>query len=288
MEKAEAGMSALKLDQLFGVAGLVCVITGGASGFGLAAARIFAANGARLALIDVNAAALEDARAELAGAGCDVLALVCDVTDRAAIDAAMSGVVDRFGRLDVLFANAGITGGPGFIGLDGMRNPDLQIEQQSNELWERVLSINLMGMVKTIQAAVPHMKKQGCGRIVVTTSCSATRTETFVGAGYVTSKAALSHLVRQLAHELAAYKIAVNAVAPGPAATNIAGGRMKDPAAAAGFAKYIPLGRIAQPEDVAGAVLFLASPAASYITGAEILIDGGAVLGMADSAIGSQ
>lgn len=276
----------LKIADLYSVAGKSVAITGAASGFGLAAARVFAANGAHVFLIDVNGEALEAARREIEELGAQAASVCVDVTDRAALEKAMAQCMERFGAIDVLFANAGITGGPGYIGLDGKRNPATQIENQPNELWERVLSINLMGIVKTIQAAVPHMKAKGAGRIIVTTSCSATRTELFVGSGYVTSKAALAHLVRQLAHELAAFKITVNAVAPGPAATNIAGGRMKDPQAAAGFAHYIPMGRVAQAEDVAGAVLFFASPAASYVTGAEILIDGGAVLGHADTAIG--
>ncbi len=279
---------AYPVSELFAVKGLAVAITGGASGFGLASARGFAANGARLFLIDNNPAALEDAQAELAKQGCEVATCCADVTDRAAMEAAMAQCVSRFGGIDVLFANAGITGGPGYIQLDGTRNPATQIENQSNELWEKVLAINVMGIVKAIQSAVPHMKARGAGRIIVTTSCSATRTEPFVGSGYVTSKAALSHLVRQLAHELSAFQITVNAVAPGPAATNIAGGRMKDPQAAAGFAHYIPMGRIAQAEDVVGAVLFFASPAARYVTGAEILVDGGAVLGAADTAIGAR
>ncbi|MBM3608934.1 MAG: SDR family oxidoreductase [Alphaproteobacteria bacterium] len=279
-------VTGLSLAELYAVKGLSVAITGAASGFGLAAARAFAINGARVLLIDVNSETLETARKEIAALGAETLALRADVTDRAAMEDAMAQCVARFGGIDVLFANAGITGGPGYIGLDGKRNPATQIENQSNELWEKVLAINLMGIVKTIQATVPHMKKRGAGRIIVTTSCSATRTEPFVGSGYVTSKAALSHLVRQLAHELAAHRITVNAVAPGPAATNIAGGRMKDPAAAAGFAHYIPMGRVAQAEDVVGAVLYFASPAASYVTGAEILVDGGAVLGPADTAIG--
>ncbi len=272
----------MKIDQLFGVAGKVAAITGGASGFGLAAARALATNAANVTIIDVNADSLADAARELAGEGLSVATAVADVTDKSAIEAAIAGVVSRNGRLDVLFANAGISGGPGFLKTDGTRNPDTPIEKQSNELWEKVWDINVMGIVKTVQSAVPHMKKQGEGRIVVTSSCSATKTEIFVGSGYVISKAALGHLVRQLAHELAAFNITVNAIAPGPAATNIAGGRMKDPEAAALFSRYIPMHRVAQPQDIVGALLFFASPASAYVTGAEILVDGGAVLGIAD------
>ncbi|MGE3246885.1 MAG: SDR family NAD(P)-dependent oxidoreductase [Beijerinckiaceae bacterium] len=272
----------MKIEHLFAVAGKTAAITGGASGFGLAAGRALAMNGANVTLIDVNPDTLAAAAAQLASDGLTVATAVADVTDRAAIEAAIAGVVERTGRLDILFANAGISGGPGFLQTDGSRNPATQIENQSNEVWEKVWDINVMGIVKTVQAAVPHMKKQGAGRIVITSSCSATKTEIFVGSGYVISKAALGHLVRQLAHELAAFDITVNAISPGPAATNIAGGRMKDPEAAKHFSRYIPMHRVAQAEDIVGALLFFASPASAYVTGAEILVDGGAVLGIAD------
>ncbi|MCC2097753.1 MAG: SDR family oxidoreductase [Hyphomicrobiales bacterium] len=272
----------MKIEELFGVGGKSAVVTGGASGFGFAAGRALAMNGARVTLIDVNADSLAAAQETLSAEGLQVDTAVADVTDKAAIQAAVDEAAARYGGIDILFANAGISGGPGFLQTDGSRNPATQIEHQSNELWEKVWDINVLGIVKTIQSAVPHMKAQGQGRIVVTSSCSATKTEIFVGSGYVISKAALGHLVRQLAHELAAFNITVNAISPGPAATNIAGGRMKEPEAAKLFSRYIPMHRVAQPEDVVGALLFFASPASAYVTGAEILVDGGAVLGIAD------
>ncbi len=275
----------MKIEHLFNVAGKITAITGGASGFGLAMARAMAVNGAYVTLIDVNADNLLAAQGAFACDGLPVSIAVADVTDKSAIRAAINGVIESQGRLDVLFVNAGVTGGPGFLTLDGDRNQATQIEEQSNELWEKVLAINLMGAVKTIQCAVPQMKKQRAGRIIVTSSCSATKTEMFVGAGYVTSKAALAHLIRQLAHELAAFGITVNGIAPGPTATNIGGGRMKDAAAASGFAHYIPMQRIGQAEDVVGAALFFASDASQYVTGAEILVDGGFTLGGPDAAV---
>jgi len=272
----------VKIDQLFDVSGKSAVITGGASGFGRAAGRALSMNGALVTLIDVNADTLAEASQALAGEGLSVETAVADVTDKAAIQSAVDDAAARFGGIDILFANAGISGGPGFLQTDGSRNPDTQIEKQSNEVWAKVWDINVMGIVKTIQSAVPHMKSRGHGRIIVTSSCSATKTEIFVGSGYVISKAALGHLVRQLAQELASFNITVNAISPGPAATNIAGGRMKDPAAAELFSRYIPMHRVAQAQDIVGALLYFASPASSYVTGAEILVDGGAVLGIAD------
>ena len=200
----------MKIDQLFDVSGKSAVITGGASGFGLAAGRALAMNGALVTLIDVNAEALAETGRALADEGLTVETALADVTDKAAIQVAVDDAAARFGGIDILFANAGISGGPGFLQTDGSRNPDTQIEKQSNEVWDKVWDINVMGIVKTIQATVPHMKSRGHGRIIVTSSCSATKTEIFVGSGYVISKAALGHLVRQLAQELASFNITVN------------------------------------------------------------------------------
>jgi NAD(P)-dependent dehydrogenase (short-subunit alcohol dehydrogenase family) len=123
------------------------------------------------------------------------------------------------------------------------------------------------------------MKAQRSGRIVVTTSVASFRAESWVGTPYMPAKAGAAHLVRQAALELARYNITVNAIAPGAFATNIGGGQLKVPAVSMAMGKRIPLGRVAQPEEVKGLALFLASPASAFITGAEIQIDGGSSLG---------
>ena len=138
---------------------------------------------------------------------------------------------------------------------------------------------NYLSNFATIQAAVPHMKASGGGRIIVTSSISTIMAEVFVSPAYVMSKAGMTQMVRQAALELAEYNILVNAMAPSPVATNIAGGRLKDPEAQKIFAKSSPMHRIGQPDDMQGLALFLASPASSYITGVQILIDGGMSLG---------
>lgn len=271
----------MKAQDLFNVEGLVIAITGAASGIGLAYAQVMAANGARVNLIDVNPAALEEAVAGLRAGGCDVQGYVADVTRQETLAKAFDQIVASQGRLDVVFANAGISGGPGFLTGTGERSANL-FEDLSLELWERVIATNATSVFLTIKLVVPIMKRQGGGRIIVTSSNSASKTETLVSAIYTTSKGAVGHLVRQAALELAKYNILVNAIAPGPVVTNIAGGRLKAAEARLPFEKAAPLGRICTPQDVKGAALFLASPAASMITGAQIIIDGGSSLGRAD------
>lgn len=269
----------MDLNTLFAVRGLATVVTGGASGIGYAYAEAMADNGAKVAIIDRDASAIEAAVGFLSRNGAEVVGEVADVTNAERLSVAVERIVSRFGCIDVLFANAGISGGPGFVDTEGSRHPDRAVEAIPLDLWERVLSTNVTSVLKTFQAVVPHMKAQGGGRIIVTSSISATKTELFVGTSYVTSKAALGHFVRQVALELAEYNILVNAIAPGPVATNIAGGRLRSPEGRAPFDKASPQGRIAMPADLQGAAIFLASPASSHMTGAEIRIDGGATLG---------
>ena len=150
-----------------------------------------------------------------------------------------------YGRIDVVFANAGIGGGPGFLGLDGERRPESAFESISEERWHPVVDHHLTSVFWTIQAAVRHMKPNGGGRIIVTTSIAALKTEAVVGAPYMAAKAGAAHLVRQAALELARYNILVNAIAPGPFLTNISGGRLRDPAVRRHHERVTPLKRLA-------------------------------------------
>jgi NAD(P)-dependent dehydrogenase (short-subunit alcohol dehydrogenase family) len=266
---------------LFDVSGLATVVTGGASGIGLAYAEVMTQNGARVTIMDADVKALDQIVERFRSAGQDVRGEVVDVTDRMALERSFEATARHYGRLDVVFANAGIGGGPGFLKLDGERNPDRALENIPSDLWDKVIAVNLTSVFATLQAAARQMKGQG-GRIIVTTSISAMRTEVFVGAPYVAAKAGAAQLVRQAAHELACYDITVNAIAPGPFVTNISGGRLQDPAVRAPFEKFSPMRRLGQPDDIKGLALFLASPAARFITGTQIVIDGGMTLGMAD------
>jgi NAD(P)-dependent dehydrogenase (short-subunit alcohol dehydrogenase family) len=272
----------MKIDDLFKVRGLSVLITGGASGIGLAYAQAMAENGARIMVADINQEALAGAATALTALGAEVAGDTVDVTKRADLDRVVANTVARYGRIDVVFVNAGISGGPGFLSADQTRNPERALEFISDELWTRVVETNLTSVFRTIQAVVPQMKRQGGGRIIVTSSISATKTEIHVGAAYVASKAGVAQFVRQAAIELAKFNILVNAIAPGPVITNIGGGRLKDSDARKPFEKACPMHEVASPDDLKGAAIYLASPASRFVTGAQIVVDGGVTLGEAD------
>jgi NAD(P)-dependent dehydrogenase (short-subunit alcohol dehydrogenase family) len=145
-----------------------------------------------------------------------------------------------------------------------------------------VIDINLNGIFATARAATRHMRPRGFGRIIVTTSLAATKVEPVIGSAYMTAKAGARHLMHSLALELAAYGITANAIAPGFFITNIGGGHAHNPDVQAALAKDIPMHRVGQPDDIKALALFLSSRASEYITGQEIVIDGGWGLGIAD------
>jgi NAD(P)-dependent dehydrogenase (short-subunit alcohol dehydrogenase family) len=264
----------MKAEALFDVRGRVTVVTGAASGLGLAMAEVMAENGAVVAMIDIDAAGLEAATKRLAEAGHAVEPIVLDVGESERLSAAIHGVAEKHGRLDVVFANAGISAGPGFW------LPAGQIDAVDMANWERVLKVNLTSVLVTVKSAAERMKKQRSGRIIVTSSISGSRGERAVGYPYVAAKAAVNNLVRQAALELAPYGVVVNAIAPGPFLTNIAGGRLhREPEIVRMFTSMVPMGRIGKPDELKGLALLLASPASSFITGAVIPIDGGVTAG---------
>ncbi|HEX3688303.1 MAG TPA: SDR family NAD(P)-dependent oxidoreductase [Solirubrobacteraceae bacterium] len=273
-------------SDLFNVTGFGVIVTGGASGLGLAYAEALASAGARVTLIDVDEAALDGHVTRLSGEGLDVRSAVADVTDHAALDRAIDGAAEAYGRLDVAFANAGIDPGVGFVGAwAGAQRPRVDegaLELYTDERWNRVIDINLNGIFATARAAARHMRPRRFGRIIVTTSLAATKVEPAIGAAYMTAKAGARHLMHTIALELAADGITANAIAPGFFITNIGGGHAHHPEVQAAIAKDIPMHRVGQPDDIKGLALFLAAPASEYITGQEIVIDGGWGLGVAD------
>ncbi len=261
-------------------------MTGGASGIGLGYAEALGANGARVTILDVHAQRVANETRRLCEAGLDVRGEVVDVTDHRALDAAIDGAARVYGRLDVVFANAGIDPGVGFVGdwagEQRPRVPEGAIENYTDERWNRVIEINMNGVFATVRAAVRHMKPQKSGRIIITTSLAATRIEPAIGAAYMTAKAGIKNLMRTIAMEVAAYNITVNAIAPGYIVTNIGGGHAHNPVEQKAVAKTIPMHRIGYPEDMYGVALFFSSHASDYVTGQEVIVDGGQDLGIAD------
>jgi len=237
----------------------VALITGAARGIGLAAAKRFLAEGWQVALLDVLG---DEVRATVKALNRDedALAVEADVSDAASVKDAVRQAHQRFGRIDALVNNAGIA----------IFKPMLDV---TLEEWQRVLAVNLTGPFLITQEVAPIMREQGGGAIVNITSISGLRAST-LRVAYGTSKAALAHLTRQQAAELAQHGIRVNAVAPGPVETAMAKA-VHTPAIRADYHDHIPLDRYGLESELANAIFFLCSEQASYITGQELAVDGG-------------
>jgi NAD(P)-dependent dehydrogenase (short-subunit alcohol dehydrogenase family) len=255
------------LSDLFDVEGARVVVTGAASGLGLAMAEVMADGGARVTLADLDEEGLEQVAGRLGG---DVRTARLDVSDSAAVERLFDEVVEEQGGVDVAFANAGIS-------LEaGVTDPQGGLEAFDRAKWDSVLGVNLNGVVFTLKAAARHMKKQGSGRIVVTASTAGFGTDPMVGYSYSATKAAVIIIVRQAALELAKHGVHVNAIAPGPFRTNIGGDAAPIPPEA--WNDIVAIGRMAEPDELKGVALLLASPASSFMTGAVIPVDGGQLL----------
>ena len=260
-------------DELFDVRGVRAIVKGAASGLGFAMAEVLADCGAHVTLADVDADGLESVTTGLGGAA---RPFVADVSDEEQVRALVDDVVAAEGGLDVVFANAGIASVPGF-GVEGGQTLDT-VEPAD---WDRVLGINLSGVLFTMKHAAAVMKRQGSGRIVVTSSAAGLKPEPAVCYGYAASKAAVLNIVRHAALELAPHGVLVNAICPGPfKGTRIGGGVTESPTPELErmWSKTVPLGRMAEPEELKGLVLLLASPASSFMTGGSYVIDGGTLV----------
>jgi len=263
-------------EQIFDVRGLRVAVTGAASGLGFAMAEVLADCGAHVTLADIDAQRLEGVTGSLVERGASARSFVLDVSDESQVEALIGDVVAAEGGIDVVFANAGIAATPGFAVEGGQ-----QIDTVAHEDWDRVLSINLSGVLYTMKHAAAVMRRQGGGRIIVTSSNAGLRPEPVVCYGYSAAKAAIINIVRQAALELAPHGVLVNAICPGPfKGTRIGGGVTLDPEPAQEkmWATTVPLGRMAEPDELKGLVLLLASPASSFMTGAYYLIDGGTLV----------
>ena len=237
----------------------VAVVTGGARGIGLAVAQWFLAHGHRVALWDIDAGTLQQTEQTLNDAE-RVLAVACDVSQPDQVQAATAATVARFGRIDALVNNAGVA----------VFKPILQT---SFEDWQTVLGTNLNGPFLCTQAIAPVMCQTGGGAVVNIASISGLRAST-LRVAYGTSKAALIHLTKQQATELGTVGIRVNCVAPGPVDTEMAK-LVHSVAIRSDYHDVIPLERYGTTDEIANAVGFLCSPAASYINGQLLAVDGG-------------
>jgi NAD(P)-dependent dehydrogenase (short-subunit alcohol dehydrogenase family) len=243
--------------------GRVAAITGGALGIGRATGLIFAAEGALVALGDVEIGAAEAVAREITERGGRAIAIGVDVGDAGQVQAFVDRVVAEFGRLDVMFANAGIAHAAPFL-----THPESQ--------WQRVLRVNLTGVFLCCQAAARQMVTQGGGRIIATASINGFRgVENLVG--YNVAKAGVIELTRTMAVELARHHITVNAIAPAQVDTRLTRTLRGD--ARRRRVERIPMGRFGEPDEVARAALFLASDDASYVTGHTLAVDGGYLAG---------
>jgi NAD(P)-dependent dehydrogenase (short-subunit alcohol dehydrogenase family) len=243
------------------LANKTALITGGNSGIGLATARLFAAEGARVAITGRDRAKLDAAVKQI---GPNAIGIVADATDVAATEKAIAETVAKFGKLDILFANAGIAAGTPL----GATKP---------AAFESIISTNLTGVFFTVQAALPHLNDNASiilnGSVISVLGIPGY-------AAYAASKAGVRAMARVMASELSPRGIRVNVVAPGAIRTPIWGAATATPEAEKEFEKRIalstPLGRIGEPDNVANTVLFLASDEAAHIQGQEIFVDGGA------------
>jgi NAD(P)-dependent dehydrogenase (short-subunit alcohol dehydrogenase family) len=246
-------------------AGKTALVTGAANGMGRSIAQAFLDEGAQVVLFDKDRAALGAAADELGQLG-SVIAVDGDVSARAEIAEALRLCVDRLGSLDVLVAQAGI----------GDLRPFLEID---DDAWERMMAVNLNGVFYAVQESARVFAESGRrGSIVVTSSTNAFFPERHT-VHYSTSKGAVVAFVRACALDLAELGIRINAISPGIIRTPLAAPIVDDPAASADYLGKVPLGRFGEPEEIARLVLFLASDEASYITGENIVIDGGVTVG---------
>ena len=241
----------------------VALVTGAASGIGAATARAFAADGARVAVLDVQAEAGEAVAASIRETGRDAVFIFCDVADAASVEAAIAQTVSHFGRLDMAYNNAGIEGLPAAIDACTLEN------------FDRTIAINLRGVFLCLKYEMAHMLKSGGGTIV---NCASVAGLTGIAAmpAYVAAKHGVVGLTRTAALDGAAHNIRVNAVCPGaiqtPMIDRFTGG---DEKARANLQQSHPIGRIGRPEEVAEAVIWLCSDRASFTTGQALAVDGG-------------
>jgi 3-oxoacyl-[acyl-carrier protein] reductase len=246
-----------------GLRGLVALVTGAAGGIGRETALLLAEEGAAVAVADVRVEGAEETAADVRRRGAPALALPLDVTDEASVGAAVRAAGESLGPLEVLVNSAGIYR----VGA---------LDEVTPEAWDATLAVNLRGTFLVCRAVLPGMLARGRGSVVNLSSISGRTKATLAAPSYVASKAGVIGLTMSLAAQGAARGVRVNAVAPGPADTEMI--RTLDPEMQARLLQTLPMGRLASAREVAQAIVFLASPCASYITGETLNVNGGAFM----------
>jgi 3-oxoacyl-[acyl-carrier protein] reductase len=246
-----------------GLRGLVALVTGAAGGIGRETALLLAEEGAAVAVADVRMEGAEETAAEVRRRGAPALALPLDVTDEASVGSAVRAAGETLGPLEVLVNSAGIYR----VGA---------LDEVTPEAWDATLAVNLRGTFLVCRAVLPGMLARGRGSVVNLSSIPGRTKATLAAPSYVASKAGVIGLTMSLAAQGAARGVRVNAVAPGPADTEMI--RTLDPEMQARLLQTLPMGRLASAREVAQAIVFLASPCASYITGETLNVNGGAFM----------
>ena len=242
--------------------GKVALISGGARGQGAAEARLFAAEGAKVVFGDILDELGAQVEAEIRELGSEATYVHLDVTREEDWAAAVQSAVDRYGKLDILVNNAGIVSWG-------------RLEDSSSEEWDRIMEVNAKGVFLGTRAAIPEMRRIGGGSIINISSISGLVGQDTVQAAYNASKGAVRLLTKTTAIQYASEGIRANSVHPGSVATPMTAARQADPEILRQSESRIPLGRIGQPLDIAYGVLYLASDESSFLTGSELVIDGG-------------
>lgn len=240
--------------------GKVALVAGGGSGIGRATAQVFARNGAKVAVADMNLKGAHETAELVAGEGGEAIPLEFDITRRAECEGVVQATLDHYGTVDMLASTVGWSDTTFFV-------------DETEEYWDRITRINLLGAVYLTRAVLDHMQQQRSGSIVLTSS-DAGKVGTMGETVYAAAKAGVIGFVKSLAREIARHNLRINAISPGPTDTPLLRAQ-SDQHVIERMIRAVPLKRMGQPEEQANAIVFLASDAASYITGQTLSVSGG-------------